>query len=505
MIENSKPALGCFRSAIIVATIVGVACILRDSMLLATYGINYSYDSLGYINLGKDFFNIIPEYLNHWRTIPYVLVNAVFSPWVNPYPLIIFQIGVSAIASSSLTYVIFKRNASIGLGIACLLVINIVWGSVNLAIASESTFISFHIICLVVLINHFDPLGVKYRPVDLFLSGLLYAWTLTIRPTSFFLIPVIIIVYCCAFHLGRRRFFVILGLTAFLFASATFNLVRFGDFSLVRSTGIAYAFPLFVYDGVNSKNGPASATIAKAFENCEIQEPRLPPSINESNAFVWSRAETCVGRVSTNLPSRYSLYRQAYIEFITNEPITYLKIVIEQCARCIAFPVNELSSFFLLRWQDQINAPGVCPFEWCARIFGTPARKPEPWVQSIEDFLGPVSQPYRAVAGFFVDFPIFDQKGHWPPPQNVRADILTMFFFSLMIVIIILRARGIVLVLALASIIFISATVCATVTAHVMLPRYTVGIMPFLTILSLCFIIVCFDEVRRLVAFFRHR
>src|SRR6266496_2655103 len=140
------------RQALVVAIVCAAIAMCRDAFLLWGFSFGFYADSHGYMVMGKQMLDISQPVYQPFRTWPYPIVNALARSWVNPMPLIWFQIILGAFAVGMLVRVIGKRDLACAIVVGGLLSLDIVWGSINRQMLTEGPIASLSVICFAVLV-----------------------------------------------------------------------------------------------------------------------------------------------------------------------------------------------------------------------------------------------------------------------------------------------------------------------------------------------------------------
>src|SRR5205823_10974566 len=105
-----------------------------------------------------------------------------------------------------------------------------------LDILTESSFISFHILCLACLINQYQQRH-RLKPWQLFAAGILYGWTFLIRPSGINLTIVVILGYLYFTRSWRKAAWLTGGLAIFYGVIVAANGLIYGKPQLTPPPG----------------------------------------------------------------------------------------------------------------------------------------------------------------------------------------------------------------------------------------------------------------------------
>lgn len=145
-------------------------------IILHGYGLNYSYDSYGFVKLGKEYFDFSNKATFSIRTLPYPFLNGLLSSWVNPIPFIIFQMVVHAFSKGIFIYVLARRQFIYAVIVSFFLTLDISSSASTRIILTENVAASFLLISLAILLSHWDNRKKGVSLFNIFGSGVFLWW-----------------------------------------------------------------------------------------------------------------------------------------------------------------------------------------------------------------------------------------------------------------------------------------------------------------------------------------
>jgi hypothetical protein len=490
------------RSAFLFAAVFALLAALRDLWMLNEFYFFAHSDTFLYTELGVHFFD---------RTFnsPYALARTPLYPfflWLlngSGYSGIVqgtagaadftrvavMQITLAAIAFGALIYVLLRRDRALGVIAALLLLTDIVWGSLNRWIFTESITLSLALLSLALAIHQLSR-GVPLRWWQLLLTGIFYAITLTIRPSNVILILPILCAYIWCFRsFGWQRailqpVWLSLGFVFIIVSIMFYNLWRYDQFVFVGLTGWSSGGILYGYQLFSPENGPASEQLHQRLIACG--QPESYDEINVDNVMVkfyerliW----VCIDH-NTELEAAFRLQGQALTEAIRARPTVFLETVLRESAVSFAYPVRQTFSYtvdftcaFIFIFNDYFVVRPPLPFSL-----------ENPLYKAFLSWTTPIAQPYFLLSpdgelpawrdpNFYS--PLVQSTTPQPYPAAAAALMLMGWVF--------LTARGLCRWCSLAAIVWILYTILtnnAFSTTEIVGLRYISALSPWYMLLA---------------------
>lgn len=492
----SQPYLG------ILAALFALLSLLRDGLILWAFSYFYAHDSASYLYDWARFTDQATLATSR-RSIPYPLMNALVGSTDDPWRILWLQILIAALAVGMLVYVIGKKNAVLASILGVLLVLDVNWGTSNRAILTESSYISFHILSLALLLEHYQRRS-QLRWWWLVLAGIFYAWTVTIRPSGLFLIFPVILAYAAFTRSLRKTAWVIAGAVSCLLVMGLFNAWRGSQFEISSQTGVFVAYPLFDYDLFSPANGETSRELDEALRNC-YDDPKYGDfNARNANDYIHTFYRRCLNDLSGGDAEYESrLYAGAYREAILKHPVTFTKRVITEIARVFSYPVQH--NLWEIGEEKRPSTPcaevGGPQYEWCQDV--PTAFRFAPWDNlgaDIGRYLPYPLQPYLIFlpaefhdANYLIQPDQFEAYDHpIDPPQNLAAMVALLMLGSFLILV----TQDIERLLILASLVFSGYLALSVVAGHIFLPRYARPLSPFYIILTALLLTVILRQIK---------
>jgi hypothetical protein len=473
----------------LIAALFGGIIILRDLTLLRAFSVGFWNDSTGYIALGWEI-----------RTLPLPLLNSILNTSASPYPVILFQILVCALAVGALVFVVGRTSLVLSIFLGIGLALDLHWGMNNLNVLTESLFMSLHVLSAAVLVNQYQRRK-RLSIAEIAAAGILFGWAFTIRPTGIFLIVPVTLLYLVIVRSWRRTAVMVAGFAAVMLVSASLNLAVTGRFQVFGSAGYYVAFPLFSYQIFAPDNGPASAELDVAIRECYPDVNYAGIRISTSNFYFWEQFLPCLVNEQGWSPERISsAFTQSYVEAIRRDPVRYASVLLENAATMAAYSPNNdvIFSMPFPREDAQCRA-----YVWCDAIVEASTRFPDlqqtildlvrsDWLKSV---LESVQLPRRLVAEWHYPAPVFQNYEVFLP---VQAGVVALW--GVFAIIGLALARPALRVLLAFSYLFIVYTIATVVAGHVFIARYALPLVPFYTIVTITTLYVVVERVYRELA-----
>jgi hypothetical protein len=361
-------------NARIFGAVFGVLILLRNAMLIWLYGYSFFPDSTLYIHLGNTFFST--GYLDPKVTFPYPLINAITSSYSHPYNLLFLQAILTACIGGFFVYVIAKHSRLLAFLIGFLFVFDLVWGGFSRSFLTDSLFGAFNLLCLGILLDHFDRRG-GLGHWDLLIAGLIYGWTLLFRPSNIFLVLLLVPTYVFLTHSWKKTATLILGGIVIFMTAGFINLRGTGTFYILSNkdsyTNTYLAFPLFVYNLYSPENGKASLELNSYLTRCYPGE-NVSTKVNRSVGDAVDSANNmnlilkgivpCIKNNAPNQSLAQTIFQQAYLEALFHNPLKFTRTIIQENA--IFFRYND--PYILRLILDSNKNYGCNDISWCGFI-----------------------------------------------------------------------------------------------------------------------------------------
>lgn len=327
------------RIRVIIALLFLALSLARDVVLVGEYGIRIAADSDQYVTEGRDF--LVREQAERLpkRILPYVLLNFVTQAWKNPIPLIMVQSIISAVSIAFLSYVLSSRYLWLGAGAGLLLALNLALGMFNRTLLSESSFVSFHVLCFAFIAWHIQ----RRRQLslwELFAFGLLCGWTFLIRGTGLGLIVPVILLYAYITRSWIKPLTLLVGFAVFLLGVSSYNQWRYGHAGLIGPQDSTLASSLFSYHLFSPENGTVSRQIDDHLRNCMgyLDYDDVP---RYRNNFIYGAFQPCL--FSNMRPVEVaSATSSALRELALRRPFDLSRVLIEEAGIGLAYPMHHL-------------------------------------------------------------------------------------------------------------------------------------------------------------------
>ncbi len=468
--------------ALIISGLLTILLLVKNVILYILYSYAFYPDSNMYVltgtNLSKNWF--IPPI----TTLPYPLLNALANSFQNPATLIWIQMIVGAIAGGVLVFAIARQDKLMALILAAIFLFDLVWAALTRTLLTDALFASFNVISLTVIVSHYDRRS-KVGGRELFLSGILYGWTLVFRPSNIFLTILLPPLYYWLTRSWKKTASVLIGVVLFFCVVGLVNCKGTGTFYLLPN-GASYtdayvANPLFVYKLYAPDNGPVSKQLDQILQSCypgldySTAVDRGPgdsfDSVNNMD-FVRKVIQCLNGSVNSPQLAK-GMIPKAYVEAILKRPIYYLKIIYQENAVFIRY-----NNPYILRWELSASKNYGCDgIPWCDKIQQSRYEwDNQHWFYSLyEKVASKVLQVYLAPVGV-VSY-VAPEKSFLP---------YTVTWISL-IIFLLLTTRGRIRFLVFTTFVLIQYTALVVIAGLGFTERYAAMLSPLQGILSSIF------------------
>jgi hypothetical protein len=459
--------------------------IARDAAFLYSFSWGINPDTCGYVStcIGSKTSSMAPL----TRTPPYVLLNSAVGTQSNPWNIIGLQVLLSAFTLGLLVYVIARKNLLASVIVGFLAATSLAWASVDRMILTESIFVSFHILCLCVLIYHYDRRDML-RWWELVGAGTLYMWTFLIRPSELLLIIPVGIAYLWFAKNRLQCAWLLVGVIIMTGAFAAYNLNRLGELSLSSGgNGIYASVPLFRYHLFSPDNGPHSRQLDKDLRSCKPGLDYADYSMGTSNYYLWQLFVPCLAKISTEPNYGSTLFINAYFEAVAKRWGDYINGVLTQSLVFVSEPTQVSAAWHL---EPEPYAACIPNTTWCDQM----ATRYRLDVTKVASFLKPFmvrTQPLMQIQFAVVPYkisPIYGDK--LPSVSPAAALLMTIVFLTI-------QLQGSERLLVVASAVFIGYLALSVTAAGYVEFRYIVPVVPIYCLLSGLFIALVIGQAWR--------
>jgi hypothetical protein len=467
-------------SPMIIGLIFGIIILLRNITLILLFSYTFLPDSNSYIHLGKDFFHTF--YISPLYTFPYPLLNALSNSYKSPYFLLSIQVLIAAAAAGFFVYILAKRSRLSAVLMGLLLSFDLVGGAFSRSIMTDSIFSSLILICLGILLDHFDRRYTTGLP-EMFVSGLVYGLTLNFRPSNIYLAVLLVPLYIFLVPSWKKLLLLFSGGAAIFLAAGLINLLGSGSFYFISThdshTSTYTAYPLFVYKLFSPENGPKSLQLNQYLSNCYPGVDFLSKvdrsvggsfdSMNNVN-LILGEIVPCVTNAAKDPAIAQSIFPQAYMESMLHDPIRFALIMVQENA--VFFGYNDP---YILGWYLDARKNNACEsIPWCSEIqVSRRVWDDQSWYSSLYEKVDTkLVQVYLVPVGLISAL---------SPDKNYLPYNIAWFG---MIVVLILVTRGRERFLAIATFVVLQYTCITVVVGLGFTERYAAMMVPLQIVLS---------------------
>jgi len=466
------------RLALGLALFFAAAALVRDTVLLKAFAFYVAFDSLGYL-IGDPL-----------RSRPYPILAWLTDAADHPLNLVYLQIVLGALAIGLLVYIVARRNPWLAVLLGLLLSLDTVWSLSNRTLLADGPFTSFAVISLAILVHQYETREQVSRGA-LVASGVVFAWTCTIRPSNLYLLAPIVVAYLIFTRSARKVAWLAGGMAILLLATSSLTWHQTGHFRVSGGTGYYVAFPLFSYQLFDARNGPQSLRIDRTLRSCDPSVDYTRVNIFTSNHYLWGDFFPCLQHHGWSFDEIDSGFTQAYLEGIRTRPGAFLYDWLGWTSIGIGYTTGTILD----------SGPSSCDansFKFCDQLLAEYRQAPPgiqsaagSWEQASDRPIAILSQVY--LIPFDATLPAATTDSytvmhlHSLSSGYVAAVIL---IWLAMLVLLWFRTRGSARVLGLAAACAVGY-VCITVPGgHVFLPRYISVLGPIYAVLSALIILI---------------
>ncbi|HLQ60929.1 MAG TPA: hypothetical protein VK131_03605 [Candidatus Acidoferrales bacterium] len=474
--------------ALVLAAAAAAAMLVRDLILLWIFSFSVSRDTQSYLS-GDAI-----------RTRPYHVLAQLTRAADQPLVLVLVQIALAALAAAALVYVIGRWNLLLAAAIGLLMAADLNWAITNRWLMTESASLSFLVLSLACLAYQYENRELLH-PLGLAAAGALFGWTLTIRPSTLPLALPLLAGYLWFTRSWLKTAWLAAGLAAVLLASALLTLYQVGRFQLSGQTGVYLAFPLLTYHLLSPDNGPSSRDIDTALRSCYPDLDYSAIYVENSNEYFWVRFEPCLDGQGWSSQRISDEFASAYLEGVRSRPGQWTRDVFDWTLIALRNPI----------YNEELTGRECTAYRWCTRwAAGVEACSTSATCAAAavwESRLARLSQPLEQLPVALLSL---ETGRHFNALAEGRLIPLPLWFEAAVLMtwaalgaLVWFGTRGPLRLLGAASLVYVVYFALSTVAGHVFIPRYSLLLSPFESILSALALMVVaaliLGAVRRLV------
>jgi len=306
--------------------------------------------------------------------------------------LILVQAGLRAVSCGLVAWLLCSDSLFAGTFIGLVLALDPISAAASVCYLTESLFTSALTLGLALVVRHLSGTTAP-SSLSLVFTGMALGLGLSLRPVGLGLVLPALLAYGVRMRSLRVPLKVAGGFALVVAGQMAFNFLRTGRFLLV-SSGIFFAFPLFIHNLFDSQNGPASMTLGREMERCGLQKAAAEVTTNQANAFVHFQLGPCLSKAYDGAEESINrLYGAAYGEAFRSHPLVFSRAMAGEAAYFLGSPaatsILEMASF-----SDTVN-----PIRFCKRL-GAFRGHPE----ALVDFVCPLPRADVELRSFVIRF-----------------------------------------------------------------------------------------------------
>ena len=401
--------------------------------------------------------------------------------------VLFLQFALRAVSAALIAWLLSRWSLLAGLVVGGLLAADPVSAATSAAYLTESLYTSALMLATIIAIAQLTGHPSWRRWPLVVAAGFAMGAALLVRPSSIALLGIIVPIYGLATRSAVSAIAVGAGYALSCLMIAVFNYFKSGIFVVV-TTGLYVAFPLFLHQLMDPKNGPASETITRQLAACHPTFDYRSVHLEIANEFVFTKLLPCTLKANGNdLGKAYELYGRAYREAFLAHPVVFTWRLSLESLRFLAMTVSDYTNE-VAEYNHYVMVQGACE---------QPPRPPfAAYLPKLLEFICPISPTdpagaSRLVAGtalvrllYQPYLYVYDPRVVLHSPENKRVPELTgaaaLLFLALAIGV--ARPAYRPLILAAAAVILSNAAI--TALGQVTLRRYVAPLSPFFLIVS---------------------
>lgn len=484
VIFNTFSDGAAIRRAILISVTFVILVLIRDFASVFLFSIRLEADASSYINEGSLLF-VHNAAEGSFRSYLYTILTGVLNTTANPYPLIVFQSLLAAIAISWLVYVLVRRDQFLGITAGIFLLLDIVWLANTRTILTESISTSLIVIMIGLLIHHYDQ-HKHLSGLQLAIAGLLFGIVLTFRSSNILLFPVIIIYYLLIVRVKWRILYIATGISMIIGLTLAARAYQFNQLALVDYSGRAFIYPMFNYQLFDPQNGEASQRLSTILAECGYPNPKqLPESLTSVDRLYLREYGPCARAALGSLSAGWNIFTQAYIESIRSDPIRFALVQIRE--NSVAFAANmhlDNSVATDMFGAEGPNTRNCTTYAWC---------------ESVRDQRlggGVMRFPVASVAYLHQPYLLFAPYVDYQPFVSGDFDFVSITAWLLFIGVLLTYIRGRSLLIVLICFTLVHYIILSTIGSASFFNRYLYPSLPAQSLLAAMLILLCLNLVR---------
>ena len=489
--EKHHPIIKIITHPLFIGCLFFFITLSRDAFLLWGFGMNHSYDSYGYIHLGKEYVDpsLTPNF--YIRTLPYLIMNGITGSSYNPYPLMWLQFVLGAFSVGYFTFASANKNVKYSYLVGLFLSFDLGWGALNRVIHPEGPLASLYLITIAILLRHYDR-KTALKPCELILAGMFFGWTFTFRSNGTPIILLMPILYFLMTHSWKKSLWIISGSIIFLLLCMGINQYKVGHFSLTAPSGRFLMVPVFYNHLFSPNDGPASNELASYWQETFPGKGYDFVTVDSAQGNLTALFDTITQKHGFSNAQVSNFYTRVYVEQIIHHPFVFAKKLLSELGYFLALPPSGNAYYALTPWYSQFTAPQICAWDWCLHAFDQRISAESPFIKAYEVFAAISMQPYTVLQHLFFEFPMW-RSPNSPVTYSTGARNSALIGLFLISVFILFFYRDKEQFIAISSLSILFLTALSVVAGNAVILRYNVPIIPLEYTLSALFYCKIFE------------
>jgi hypothetical protein len=333
------------------ALAISLACLslATSSVFLWLYSVTVMSDSnAAYISYQE----ALESYGTPITTAYYTSLNELFNTQDSPLAIVLFQMGVLALAIGWWVWTVSHFNPAWAALSGLFLALDPTIARFQGAIITEPLFISLVILALTWFVRHQIIPRQELPAWDLYVGGLVYGAMLSIRVAGLYSLAIILAAYVILRLPWRKWPFLLAGLLTMLGVGVGLYRYGFGEWRFYGSSESYLQYPFYRYELLDPQAGAQSQTLYDVLETCQY----LPYGRSITEYFtIRSILADCLSGQGITAQTFILWSSQAYVESIRHDPWHFGSIILRELDRATFAPI-QLSDFYV---------PIECTQTWC--------------------------------------------------------------------------------------------------------------------------------------------
>ena len=253
--------------------------------------------------------------------------------------LLAVQFTARALGVAAVVWLLSRWSLVAAVVVGTVLALDPVGSAMSVAYLSESLFSTGLLLALAVFVRHVERRG-SVRLRELLAAGVGYGLAFLFRPNGAALIVPVVATYAVLTRSVRRTLMPLAGFLLVAGAIVLLNLWR-SNIPQIAPTGVYVAFPLFIQQLFDPRNGPASAEMHRHLMACDPDLDYRKVTAATADGFIHGKFSPCLfAALGSRQRAPFDLYRAAYMEALRAHPVRFAARMTREAFRFISLTVS---------------------------------------------------------------------------------------------------------------------------------------------------------------------